>query len=87
MLTQRGAAIGVGRQFMDALQEKKFQKHVAAEFIGTLLFTFLAGAGVSAGTLLRSSGLRAAELRSFAASCSADGSAEAKRSLAHTICQ
>lgn len=31
---------------MDALQEKKFQKHVAAEFIGTLLFTFLAGAGM-----------------------------------------
>jgi hypothetical protein len=35
----------LSRQFMDALQEKKFQKHVAAEFIGTLLFTFLAGAG------------------------------------------
>ena len=46
MLTERGAAIVVGRQFTDALQEKKFQKHVAAEFIGTLLFTFLAGAGV-----------------------------------------
>merc|ERR1712205_32262 len=35
---------GVVQQFMDALQEKKFQKHVAAEFIGTLLFVFLAGA-------------------------------------------
>jgi hypothetical protein len=33
------------RQFTEALQEKKFQKHVAAEFIGTLLFVFLAGAG------------------------------------------
>lgn len=29
---------------MNALQEKKHQKHVAAEFIGTLLFVFLAGA-------------------------------------------
>jgi len=33
------------REFTDALQEKKFQKAVAAEFIGTLLFVFLAGAG------------------------------------------
>jgi hypothetical protein len=30
---------------MDALQEKKFQKHVIAEFVGTLLFAFLGGAG------------------------------------------
>merc|ERR1719183_1037113 len=35
---------GLFQQFTDALQEKKFQKIVAAEFIGTLLFTFLAGA-------------------------------------------
>ena len=33
------------REFTDALQEKKFQKAIAAEFIGTLLFVFLAGAG------------------------------------------
>jgi aquaporin TIP len=32
------------RQFTDAWQDKKHQKKVAAEFIGTLLFTFLAGA-------------------------------------------
>jgi len=32
------------QEFTDALQEKKFQKHIAAEFIGTLLFVFLAGA-------------------------------------------
>merc|ERR1719183_348724 len=35
---------GMWGQFTEALQEKKFQKHVAAEFIGTLLFVFLAGA-------------------------------------------
>ena len=34
------------REFRAAWDEKKFQKHVAAEFIGTLLVTFLAGAGV-----------------------------------------
>ena len=41
------------RQFTEALQEKKFQKHVAAEFIGTLLFVFLAGAGVCLFRALR----------------------------------
>ena len=41
------------RQFTEALQEKKFQKHVAAEFIGTLLFVFLAGAGACLLHVLR----------------------------------
>ena len=39
---------GGSSQFMDAWQDRKHQKKVAAEFIGTLLFTFLAGAGVLA---------------------------------------
>eukprot|EP00277_Geminigera_cryophila_P011262 CAMPEP_0179448076 /NCGR_PEP_ID=MMETSP0799-20121207/31883_1 /TAXON_ID=46947 /ORGANISM="Geminigera cryophila, Strain CCMP2564" /LENGTH=259 /DNA_ID=CAMNT_0021239479 /DNA_START=14 /DNA_END=793 /DNA_ORIENTATION=- len=37
-------AMAMWQEFTDALQEKKFQKAVAAEFIGTLLFVFLAGA-------------------------------------------
>ena len=44
------------RQFTDAWQDKKHQKKVAAEFIGTLLFTFLAGAGVLSASLLQRTG-------------------------------
>jgi hypothetical protein len=52
--------VGLGRcwsrQFTDAWQDKKHQKKVAAEFIGTLLFTFLAGAGVLSASLLQRTG-------------------------------